>query len=57
MVDEDTLNGAGLFLEFDRAVVKYLFENKVKVGECMCGSIAQCDREGKKYRKRSCQDG
>ncbi|MHB8845825.1 MAG: sigma-54-dependent Fis family transcriptional regulator [Nitrospirota bacterium] len=33
------------FRNLAAAVVKDLCENKVKVGECMCGSIAQCDRE------------
>jgi transcriptional regulator with PAS, ATPase and Fis domain len=33
------------FRNLSAAVVKDLCENKVKVGECMCGSIAQCDRE------------
>jgi transcriptional regulator with PAS, ATPase and Fis domain len=33
------------FRNLTEAVVRDLCENRVKVGECMCGSIAQCDRE------------
>ena len=34
-------------------VVSSLSTNRVKVGECMCGSIAQCDREVLIYEKAS----
>jgi GGDEF domain-containing protein len=33
------------FRNLTDAVVKDLSENRVKVGECMCGNIAQCGRE------------
>jgi len=33
------------FRNLSAEVVKDLCEKKVKVGECMCGTIAQCDRE------------
>jgi Nif-specific regulatory protein len=33
------------FKNLSDEVVKDLSENKVKVGECMCGTIAQCDSE------------
>jgi Nif-specific regulatory protein len=43
-INEDTMVPVA-FRNLSEAVVKDLCENKVKVGECMCGSIAQCDRE------------
>ncbi len=33
------------FKNLSDEVVRDLSENKVKVGECMCGNIAQCDKE------------
>ncbi len=46
VIDEDTLAMIPVaFKNLTDAVVKDLCENKVKVGECMCGSIAQCDKE------------
>jgi transcriptional regulator with PAS, ATPase and Fis domain len=46
VINEDTLEMVPVaFRNLSEAVVKDLCENKVKVGECMCGSIAQCDRE------------
>lgn len=46
VINEDTLEMVPVaFRNLSEVVVKDLCENKVKVGECMCGSIAQCDRE------------
>ncbi len=46
VINEDTMEMVPVaFRNLIEAVVKDLCENKVKVGECMCGSIAQCDRE------------
>jgi transcriptional regulator with GAF, ATPase, and Fis domain len=46
VINEDTMEMVPVaFRNLTEAVVKDLCENKVKVGECMCGSIAQCDRE------------
>src|SRR5512147_2789256 len=33
------------FKNLSEEVVKDLCENRVRVGECMCGSIAQCNEE------------
>jgi transcriptional regulator with GAF, ATPase, and Fis domain len=33
------------FRNLSEEVVRDLTENRVKLGECMCGTIAQCDRE------------
>ena len=33
------------FRNISEAVMKDLCERKAKIGECMCGSIAECDRE------------
>jgi Nif-specific regulatory protein len=46
VIDEETLEMIPVsFRNLSPEVVKDLCENRVKVGECMCGSIAQCDRE------------
>ncbi|MGE5174396.1 MAG: sigma 54-interacting transcriptional regulator, partial [Betaproteobacteria bacterium] len=46
VINEDTMEMVPVaFRNLSDAVVKDLCENKVRVGECMCGSIAQCDRE------------
>ncbi len=46
VINEDMLEMVPMvFRNLTEAVVKDLCENKVKVGECICGSIAQCDRE------------
>jgi transcriptional regulator with GAF, ATPase, and Fis domain len=46
VIDEDTLEMVPVaFRNLIEAVVKDLCQNRVKVGECMCGSIAQCDKE------------
>ncbi|MHB8843384.1 MAG: sigma 54-interacting transcriptional regulator [Nitrospirota bacterium] len=46
VIDDDTLEMIPVsFRNISEAVVKDLGERKVKVGECMCGSIAECDRE------------
>ncbi len=46
VIDEKTLEMVPIsFKNLSEEVVKDLCENKVKVGECMCGTIAQCDRE------------
>ncbi len=46
VINDETLEMVPVsFRNLSDEVVKDLCENKVKVGECMCGSIAQCDRE------------
>lgn len=46
VIDEKTLEMVPVsFRNLSEEVVRDLYENKVKVGECMCGTIAQCDRE------------
>ena len=46
VIDESTMEMVPVsFRNLTEAVVRDLCENRVKVGECMCGSIAQCDRE------------
>ena len=46
VIDDETLEMIPMtFRNISEAVVKDLSERKVKVGECMCGSIAECDRE------------
>ncbi|OGW36890.1 MAG: hypothetical protein A2010_12825 [Nitrospirae bacterium GWD2_57_9] len=46
VINEETMEMVPVaFRNLIEAVVKDLCDNKVKVGECMCGSIAQCDRE------------
>ncbi len=46
VINEETMEMVPIaFRNLIEAVVKDLSENRVKVGECMCGTIAQCDRE------------
>ena len=46
VIDDETLEMIPMtFRNISDAVVKDLCERRVKVGECMCGSIAECDRE------------
>jgi two-component system, NtrC family, response regulator AtoC len=46
VIDDETLEMLPVsFRNLSNAVVTDLCENRVKVGECMCGTIAQCDRE------------
>jgi len=46
VINEDTMEMVPVaFRNLIEAVVKDLCQNRVKVGECMCGSIAECDRE------------
>ncbi len=46
VIDEGTMEMVPVsFRNLTEAVVRDLCENRVKVGECMCGSIAQCDKE------------
>jgi len=46
IIDEETLEMVPVsFQNLSDEVIKDLCENKVKIGECMCGSIAECDRE------------
>ncbi len=54
VIDDETLEMVPVsFQNLSEAVVKDLCENRVKVGECMCGSIAQCDREVIIFEKAS----
>lgn len=54
VINDETLEMIPVsFKNLTDEVVKDLCENKVKVGECMCGSIAQCDREVIIYEKAS----
>lgn len=41
------------FKNLSEEVVKDLCENRVKIGECMCGTIAQCDSEVIIFEKAS----
>jgi transcriptional regulator with GAF, ATPase, and Fis domain len=46
VINDDTLEMVPVtFRNLSDEVVKDLCEKKVKVGECMCGTIAQCDQE------------
>jgi len=46
VIEEETLEMVPVsFKNLSDEVVRDLCENRVRVGECMCGSIAQCDRE------------
>ena len=46
LVKEDRLELIPVaFRNLSQPVVKDLCENRVKVGECVCGTIAQCDKE------------
>ena len=46
VINDETLEMIPVtFRNLSDEVVKDLCEKKVKVGECMCGTIAQCDRE------------
>jgi transcriptional regulator with GAF, ATPase, and Fis domain len=54
VVDEETLEMIPVaYSNLSVDVVKDLCENRVKVGECMCGSIAQCDEEVIIFEKAS----
>jgi Nif-specific regulatory protein len=46
VLDDETLELIPVsFRNLTEEVVRDLTENRVKLGECMCGTIAQCDRE------------
>ena len=46
VIDEKTLEMVPVsFKNLSEEVVRDLSENRVKVGECMCGNIAQCNKE------------
>lgn len=46
VINDETLDMIPMaFRNLSKDVVQDLCVNKVKVGECMCGTIAQCDRE------------
>lgn len=46
VIDDETMEMVPVsFRNLSKEVVNDLCTNKVKVGECMCGSIAQCDKE------------
>ncbi len=46
VINEETLEMVPVaFRNLTEEVVRDLTENRVRVGECMCGNIAQCDRE------------
>lgn len=46
VINDDSLEMIPVsFMNLSDEVVKNLLENKVKIGECMCGNIAQCDKE------------
>lgn len=54
VIDEESLEMIPVtFRNLTADVVKDLCENRVKVGECMCGSIAQCDEEVIIFEKAS----
>jgi Nif-specific regulatory protein len=54
VIDEESLEMIPVtFRNLTADVVKDLCENRVKVGECMCGSIAQCDKEVIIFEKAS----
>ncbi|HSB30472.1 MAG TPA: sigma-54-dependent Fis family transcriptional regulator [Candidatus Sulfobium mesophilum] len=58
VINEETMEMVPVaFRNLIDAVVKDLSENKVKVGECMCGTIAQCDREVIIHEKASLDPG
>lgn len=46
VINDDSLEMIPVsFRNISDEVVRDLSENKVKIGECMCGNIAQCDKE------------
>lgn len=46
VIDDETMEMVPVsFRNISKEVVNDLCTNKVKVGECMCGNIAQCDKE------------
>lgn len=54
VIDDETMEMLPLsFRNLSKAVVSDLCENRVKVGECMCGTIAQCDKEIIVFEKAS----
>jgi transcriptional regulator with GAF, ATPase, and Fis domain len=54
VIDEGTMEMVPVTFEnLSDEVVRDLTINKVKVGECMCGNIAQCDKEVIIYEKAS----
>ncbi len=54
VIDEKTLEMVPVsFKNLSDEVVKDLSENRVKVGECMCGNIAQCNKEVIIFEKAS----
>lgn len=54
VIDEKTLEMIPVsFRNLSDEVVRDLCENRVKIGECMCGSIAECDREVIIFEKAS----
>jgi len=54
VIDDVTLEMVPVsFRNLSTDVVNDLCENKVKVGECMCGTIAQCDKEVIIYERAS----
>ncbi len=54
VIDEATMEMVPVTFEnLSDEVVRDLTENKVKVGECMCGNIAQCDKEVIIFEKAS----
>lgn len=54
VIDDETLDMIPVaFRNLSKDVVNDLCVNRVKVGECMCGTIAQCDREVIIFEKAS----
>ena len=54
VIDDETMEMLPVsFRNLSKAVVNDLCENRVKVGECMCGTIAQCDKEIIVFEKAS----
>lgn len=54
IINDETLEMVPVsFQNLSHEVVKDLCEKNVKVGECMCGSIAECDREVIIFEKAS----
>ena len=54
VIDDATMEMVPVtYRNFSDDVVRDLCTNRVKVGECMCGSIAQCDQEVIIYEKAS----
>ncbi|MBI5073853.1 MAG: sigma-54-dependent Fis family transcriptional regulator [Nitrospirae bacterium] len=54
VINDETLDMIPVaFRNLSEDVVNDLCENRVKVGECMCGTIAQCDREVIIFEKAS----